>query len=317
MRLIRKSLHLCRRLLGTAQILEQQGQQLDYSKLQVLYLKQLQQTLLALGNAAKWSSVSQAEVKATIAYKRCKEIVSLLSPMDVQGGEYVRVGGNYDGGYVMFDNLQQKNVAAAYSFGISDDVAWDEAIADRGIDTFMYDHTIDKLPRQHPKFHYWKTGLTGYKKGPGLKTLRELLVENGHASNKSLIMKMDIEGCEWDVFSETASEVIGQFAHFVVEFHGLASAAYDQKRYLSIASVLKKINQTHQSIHVHANSGFGIALRIGGLVLPELLEVTYIRAADVKDRLVSNRRQFPTELDKPTVANWPDIYLGSFSADAS
>jgi len=302
--LMQKFLRFFRRLLGTEQIMEQLGD------LQHLMLKQ-KQILNILGNALKYSLTDQEKVKTTTAYKRCFDIVSLFSPMDVKGGKYVRVGSNYDGGYVMLDDFQKEKVDAAYSFGICDDVSWDEAIANRGIDVFMFDHTIDRLPKYHPKFHYFKMGVTGYEKGANLKTLGELIIENGHTTCKNLIMKMDVEGCEWDTFTETKSDVISQFSQIVVEFHNLFSAIYDQK-HLSIMNVLKKINQTHQSIHVHANSRNN-ALWIGPLVFPEVLEVTYIRRTDADDKLIANTRQFPTEIDQTNVSNLPDIYLGSFS----
>lgn len=298
-----KLLSFLRRLLGTEQVLRWQQQQQQYQ------LK----ALFTLGNALKYSLTSPEKVKATIAYKRCVEIISLLSPMDVKGQNYVRVGRDCDGGYVMLDDFQKEKPDAAYSFGIGQDVSWDEAIANYGIDVFMFDHLIDRLPKHHPKFHYFKTGVTGYEKETNLKTLSELIVENGHATRKNLIMKMDVEGREWDIFKEAAPEVIGQFSQLVVEFHGLSSAASGQE-YFSVVNVLKKINQTHQSIHVHANN-ISVPLWIGKLVLPELLEVTYIRRADVKDKLIANLRQFPTEIDRPNFEGWPDLYLGSFSDD--
>ena len=240
-------------------------------------------------------------------------MVLLLSPMDVAGAKYVRVGKDYDGGYIMLDYFHETKVEAAYSFGINDDISWDEAMANRGIEVFMYDHTIERLPKNHPKFHYFKEGVTGYNKGPCLKTLGELIQRNGHSSSNSLIMKMDTEGCEWDIFSEAGSSVINQFSQIAMEFHGLSSAIYDTK-YPLVAAVLKRINETHQCVHVHANST-SIPLWIGELVLPSELEVTYVRRADVKDRLVTNTRQFPTEMDQPTYPGWPDIYLGDFSSE--
>ena len=81
-------------------------------------------------------------VRASAAYKRCAELISLLMPMDVAGGSYVRVGRPFDGGYVMLDNFSGNSKAAAYSFGISNDVSWDEAIAARAIDVFLFDQSL-------------------------------------------------------------------------------------------------------------------------------------------------------------------------------
>ena len=33
--------------------------------------------------------------------------------------------------------------------------------ADKGIDVYMYDHTIDKLSFENPKFHWKKIGVGG------------------------------------------------------------------------------------------------------------------------------------------------------------
>ncbi len=85
----------------------------------------------------------------------------------------------------------------------------------------MYDHTIDKLPKYHSRFHFFKEGVTGDPDEAGLETLSNLLRRNGHQASQNLLLKMDIEGYEWAVFEETPSAVIGQFSQIVIELHGL------------------------------------------------------------------------------------------------
>jgi hypothetical protein len=267
--------------------------------------------LFTLGNSLQYASEELESVRNTIAYKRTAEVVRLLAPMDVQDGTYVRVGRSYDGGYVMLDDF--KRIDAAYSFGIADDVSWDESIANRGIDVFMYDHSIQCLPKTNPRFHYFKVGISGCAKDNaiGLKTLEQLIAENGHTQCCNLILKMDVEGYEWDVFTQCSQNVLAQFSQIVVEFHDLVTA-FDGDRHRKVVAALTKLNQTHQSVHVHAN-GHEIPLWISGLVVPPLLEVTYVRRADSPDRLVPNTRQFPTELDQCSAPGWPDIHLGYFN----
>lgn len=125
-------------------------------------------------------------MKATTTYKRCAEIINLLSPMDIEGAKYVRVGRDFDGGYVMLEDFKRDNIEAAYSFGIKTDASWDEAIASFGIDVFMYDHTIRRAPKKYPRFHFFRLGVTGNKRGSKLKTLNELLSRNGHTQCKNL-----------------------------------------------------------------------------------------------------------------------------------
>ena len=124
---------------------------------------------------------------------------------------------------------------------------------------------------------------------------------------------MDIEGYEWSVFEETASEVLGQFSQIVVEFHGLSP--YKSKARISrLKSILNKINDTHQSIHVHAN-GHTAVHWLGDLVIPQLLEVTYVRRQDYSDRFTKNLRTFPTEIDQPTFPWLPEVQLGKFTTE--
>jgi len=269
--------------------------------------------LISLGNALQSSIADPAKVRSSTTYKRCAQIIDLLSPMDVRDGKFVRLGKDGDGGYIMLDEFQQTKAEAAYSFGIFDDVSWDEAIAGYGIDVFMYDHTIERLPKENPRFHFFKTGVTGFEGGENLKTLEELIAANHHQESRNMILKMDVEGHEWDVFRQLPSSNINQFRQIVLEFHQLTPFG-SESSYNRIVEVLGKINQTHQAVHIHGNN-WSVPVWIGGLVLPDFLEVTYVRRADFKARLVPGTRQFPTDLDLPAFSGWPDIYFGDFCAD--
>ena len=86
----------------------------------------------------------------------------LLCPKEVIGKKKVLFGVYGDGGYVLLDDLT--DIKVAYSFGISNIVSFDKALADKGIDIYMYDHTIRGLPYNNPKFHWKKIGLAGEAK---------------------------------------------------------------------------------------------------------------------------------------------------------
>jgi len=307
-------LSFIRRAVGQKQTLQLLQQLQQQHQLQHQQYWQQQQQLLALANGLQYLFTDREAVKATTTYKRCAEIVSLLSPMDVEGAKYSRVGKDFDGGYVMLENFEATTIDAAYSFGIADDASWDEEIANRGIDVYMYDHTIDKLPSAHRRFRYFKLGITGDEKDKNLNTLNDILAKNGHTQRNNLIMKMDIEGCEWDVFQYAETGILDQFSQIVVEFHGLVAAVYDREALMTVVSVLQKINKTHQSVHVHAN-GSSVPLLIGGLALPDVMEVSYLRRRGGKHKFIPNTRQFPTELDQPTFQSGHDVYLGRFEGD--
>ena len=41
-----------------------------------------------------------------------------------------------------------------------------------------------------------------------MKTLKELLTENGHLTQQNMILKIDIESSEWNVFQELTPDII-------------------------------------------------------------------------------------------------------------
>ena len=237
-----------------------------------------------------------------------QHILSLLRPMDVVGKRLVRKGRPNDGGYLMVDSGLKGVVA--YSLGINDDVSWDLDMVALGCQIYQYDHTIDALPQDHPNFHWFKTGIAGRPSPDGvLQPLGDLIVRNGHAGRHDLILKMDIEGYEWDVFEAMDRETLTQFSQIVIEVHTLALS--DSGRQAKIAAVLEKLYAVHQPVHVHANNHgyFGV---VGGVPIPDVLEVTYVRRAD--HEFTECRRIFPTEQDMPCRPDVPDFFLGPIGA---
>jgi hypothetical protein len=87
--------------------------------------------------------------------------------------------------------------------------------------------------------------------------------------------------------------------------------ALDAGRHDSIMATLRKLSHSHQPVHVHANC-MHVPIWIGDIVLPPVLEVTYVRRRDVAGRIGGPAGPFPTAIDQPNVAGWPDVYLGWF-----
>ena len=287
-----------RGLLGTDAILRQ---------LKIAEDKRLRDVLL-LGNAIQYAAADPADVRALPEYARVASVVKLLQTCRVEGTPLVRVGGKIDGGYVMLDSLAPPTVTAAYSLGVGHDVSWDVDVAGRGIDLFMYDHTVKQLPVPVPRARFVRTGIRGRQPVAGQKTIGEVLADNGHLGRRDLVLKMDIEGAEWPVLDEVSSETLSCFAQIAVEFHGMGQALMPEG-HAWISAALGKLAKTHQPVHVHGNCNV-VPVWIGGLVLPPVLEVTYVRRADHAGRFVPRDEVFPTELDRSNSAQLPDLYLG-------
>ncbi len=223
------------------------------------------------------------------------DIYNLIIPQKANKYNYVRIGNKNDGGYIMLDDFV--NIDAAYSFGISGDVSWDKDVAKKGIDVYMFDHTIDMPPEFNDRFYYSKIGV-GIKDNTfcNIKSLNKILEDTRHINDNNLIMKMDIEGNEWDVINSISSEILMKFKQITIEFHGLS----EKNKIKNKIKVLKKINKTHQSVWLHGNN-FGYALKRDDVIYPNVVEITFARRKEYK---FSKLRDLQLILDAP---NNPDI----------
>jgi hypothetical protein len=235
-----------------------------------------------------------------------RKLLTLLKPMDVDNHTLIRVGRDFDGGYVMVNNKLEN--AVCYSMGISDDVSWDLAMAEQGCNVFQYDHTIDNFPVINNQFYSFKIGISAVSTGESnLRTIEELIEMNEHQSENDIILKMDIEYAEWDVFEKIKIDLLNKFSQIVVEIHGLehSCSTHHLRKYLD---VLKKISTTHQIVHIHANN-YGPVAFIGGIMIPGTFEVTMVRKNDYT--FTECKKVFPTPLDMPCDTARPDYFLGT------
>ena len=205
-------------------------------------------------------------------YKFAKEIHSCCPMYDAIGDKYslIRIGQRDDGGYIMLKPFSREKVA--YSIGIADDVSWDLMMAKGGYDVYQYDHTIKGLPIQNDKFHWEQIGLAPKQdKKNKLDTLENLMKKNGHMEKEGMILKMDIEGCEWDILESIDSTIFDKFDQILFELHWIIKK-YEKSKVLD---GLKKINCTHGMIHVHANN-FEPLLYTKDFITPDTFEATFV-----------------------------------------
>ncbi len=232
-------------------------------------------------------------------------VLSLLRPMEPEG-RLARVGNDRDGGYVLLDEFARLGVA--YSFGIGDDVSFDLAVAQAGLDVFQYDHTVAGPPVAHERFRFHRVGLAAQtREEPPLRRLEDLVGANGHAGRTDMLLKVDVEGAEWMVFANVPSEQLLGFSQICLELHWFEHLA--EPNYLcAVIQALGRLTGTHQVVHVHGNNHRPVEM-VGGVPIPRVIEATYVRRAD--HRFAPTRKLFPTELDRPNDPTRPDIFLGA------
>ena len=150
-----------------------------------------------------------------------------------------------------------------------------------------------------------------------------VMLENQHETEKNLILQMDIEGAEWDVFDELTEDDLLRFSQIIVELHGAqpprlykyALLNKIRRKLTSIYSkyaLLNKIRRTHTPVHVHYNNIATPLLSLkNDLFVADIIEISYARTQDYIFEPCAD--YFPTPLDRPNVAHRPEIPIGYFN----
>ena len=190
-----------------------------------------------------------------------------------------------DGAYVLTDDLNK--VSIAYSFGVDEEYSFELDLADNGIDIYMYDPTIQGLnftiykkyfnkdfkhdiDYYQKKLHFFKIGITdSQNKRNNMNTLEELMKVNGHLNEANRILKMDVEGAEWNVLKELSYDILKKFKYISFELH----LGEFPKGYYS--DVIKKLSKFHQVIFIRCNN-WGNVIEFGYNRFCNCIELTYI-----------------------------------------
>ena len=243
------------------------------------------------------------------SYEYYRMIRQLTTIYSIEPIKLVRIGKDYDGGYIMADSLSSAKIA--YSIGISDDTSWDHEMAKKGYQVYQYDHTIEELPETNPSFHWIKKGLSDKNDGKLFLTLPEMLFQNEHSDKQGMVLKIDIEGSEWDVIDSLPETILDQFDQILIEFHNINEPKKRQK----ILSVLRKLNSSHAVIHVHGNN-YGRVVYCDDLIMPDLLEITYVNRKRYK---LSKKKEssIPSPIDFPNRKEAIDIWIPSWNLQES
>ena len=130
-----------------------------------------------------------------------------------------------------------------------------------------------------------KIGLEGINTNNNkLKTLPELLKENGHSKENNMILKLDIESNEWNVFLNLPLYILNKFKYIVGEFH------FSNRKKYNYYNILKKIQVTHEIFHLHCNN-CGRIINLKGFKICNLLEISFVKKNGY--RFTKSSNEFP------------------------
>jgi len=238
------------------------------------------------------------------------QLYDLLRPQTCEGLRKLRFGnGSGDGGYVMVDDFT--DIRTALSLGIGGDISWDVEMTQRGLEIYQYDHTVEPPPEcaVNPKLHFHRWGIAGKADhARRLKTIEEILSDEMSGYSGDLVLKIDIDGYEWDAFSQMPDGVLRRFRQICIEIHNPLARPTQRAQRIRNLTVLKVLHQRFAPVHLHANNA-GPVRELFGLKVPKLLEITYLRRDGQK--FTDSQEAFPGELDVKNVSINPEIEIGT------
>ncbi|HZR04495.1 MAG TPA: hypothetical protein VFA61_01550 [Candidatus Udaeobacter sp.] len=185
-----------------------------------------------------------------VAARRLREaILAELQPVVLKNCTLKRFGSANDGGYLMCENLIEP-LDAAYSYGVGPNDDWACDVSRRyHVAVHQYDCFDPARPTCNGGtfvFHDECVGdQSGYRKSRFFDTLENQIKRNGD-TGRHLIIKMDIEGAEWDSLLAVPEELLASIPQIAMEMHG-----FDDPK---IIEVLRKLKRNFYVVNLHFNN---------------------------------------------------------------
>jgi hypothetical protein len=236
----------------------------------------------------------ELNLTGAVSGREIKSFLNKLHPIDPKI-DLIRVGPKGDGGYLLPDDLE--GISACFSPGIDIESRFELELAEKGMDVFMADYSIESPKISHPRFHFVKKYI-GADDSRNFITMDSWVSKELSIGDKSdLLLQMDIEGYEFDAILSLSRSLLDRIRIIVIEIHDLDRIS-DRYFFNQINRVFDKLLEKHSVVHLHPNNNIK-PIFINGFEIPPLMEMTFFR----NNRFSSTEyfSKFPNPLDEPNV----------------
>jgi hypothetical protein len=162
-----------------------------------------------------------------------------------------RYGSAHDGGYLMCENLL-KDVTAAYSYGIDLEDNWGcDVSRELGVTVHQYDCFTNERPACGSGFMFHDECVGPRREtigGQPFDTVAGQIARN-RDTGKAVLVKIDVEGAEWESLLETPDAVLDTFVQMPMELHLRGSP--DESRFLAL---VKRLKDKFYLVNLHFNN---------------------------------------------------------------
>jgi hypothetical protein len=200
---------------------------------------------------------------AIIYADKLRSILTLHHPANRR---YTRKGDDRDGGYVIVDDLAMNDTLL--SIGIGDNISFDIGCESQVSKIVLVDGSVPNFEVPNSKYFLLRKKLAANENHSDI-TIDQLL---NTFPSEEYILKIDIEGDEWEVVSSLLPTTMTKFRQIIIEFHDLINLAKSEL----ILSALINLSRTHFPIIAHPNNIGGYRI-IGSDIFPNVLETTWLR----------------------------------------
>ncbi len=184
-------------------------------------------------------------------------LFDMLQPVALTNCQLERFGEAHDGGYLMCGNLLA-GAQAAYSYGIG---GYDKWGCDISTKLNLPVHQYDCFDTSQPAcwggetiFHAECVGDTRQTvEGRVFDTITNHFARNGDTS-KRIVLKIDVEGAEWDSFLSVPDATLQQIDQMAVEFHWEEDAAFRWVHDDKHLRAVRRLKQFFEVGHIHFNN---------------------------------------------------------------
>ena len=221
-----------------------------------------------------------------------------------------RLGKDNDGGYVICD-IPKIEYDLFLAGGISTDISFEEDFLNHypNVPCYAFDHSIEKLPEKVRGGNIiYSKNINFVKKKIGKQETDEETNLISHLENyKNVFLKLDIEHAEYDLWEVLTSAHLNCIAQVAIEMHPTKLTKFE--------NFILKTHETHELFHVHCNNAIcpiTHSYNIEGVIMPGLLELTYVRKDLLNFSLEPNTTQLPSDLDMPNVRSRDDVSLNYY-----
>lgn len=207
-------------------------------------------------------------------YANLKPIMNKLETSKTNS-KLMRIGSKNDGGYVLVDKDYSGDFLI--SGGIFNDNNFEINFANLGGFGHQIDFSVPSPPISHKNLTFSERRLVGEGQQElsydvSLDEIYTEFVQGSNFENNSTILKLDIEGSEWEIF-ETA-KCLPRFDQILVELHYLNRLADKTIQQESI-NALNRLLDLFFPVFISGNNCCGV-VTMGGFTIPRVLEMTLL-----------------------------------------